>query len=61
MTTEMLLARYSTISGALVSGFVIAELHHLLGHDLFDLVQRSRNPHRHLVGSGQQGLSAMCA
>src|SRR5690606_13192920 len=33
MTTDMPLARYSAVNGALASGFVIAELHHLMGHD----------------------------
>lgn len=34
MTTDMPLARYSAVNGALTSGFVIAELHHLTGRDL---------------------------
>lgn len=33
MTTDMPLARYSAVNGALTSGFVIAELHHLTGRD----------------------------
>jgi len=32
MTTDTPLARYSAVNGALASGFVIAELHHLTGH-----------------------------
>lgn len=33
MTTHTPLTRYSAINGALASGFIIAELHHLMGHD----------------------------
>ncbi|MDG4892419.1 hypothetical protein P9272_02225 [Mesorhizobium sp. WSM4976] len=33
MTTAMPLARYGAAEGALASGFIIAELHHLAGHD----------------------------
>lgn len=32
--TDTPLTRYSATNGALVSGFVTAELHHLMGHDL---------------------------
>jgi hypothetical protein len=37
------LARYSTINGALASGFVIAELHHLMGRDRGKSFGRSRH------------------
>ncbi|RJT34161.1 hypothetical protein D3227_24560 [Mesorhizobium waimense] len=33
MTTDTPLTRYSATNGALASGFVTAELHHLMGHD----------------------------
>ncbi|TIT04447.1 MAG: hypothetical protein E5W72_11390 [Mesorhizobium sp.] len=35
MTTDTPLTRYSATNGALASGFVTAELHHLMGHDPF--------------------------
>jgi len=35
VTTSTPLARYSAVNGALASGFVTAELHHLVGHDLW--------------------------
>ncbi|WP_105373317.1 hypothetical protein [Neorhizobium huautlense] len=34
MTTHTPLTRYSATNGALASGFIIAELHQLMGHDL---------------------------
>ncbi|MER9070800.1 hypothetical protein NKH84_30450 [Mesorhizobium sp. M0902] len=34
MTTDTPLTRYSATNDALASGFVTAELHHLMGHDL---------------------------
>jgi hypothetical protein len=33
MTTHTPLTRYSATNGALASGFIIAELHQLMGHD----------------------------
>lgn len=33
MTTDTPLTRYSATNGALASGFVTPELHHLMGHD----------------------------
>ncbi|BCG83302.1 hypothetical protein [Mesorhizobium sp. 113-3-3] len=33
MTTDTPLTRYSATNGALASGFITAELHHLMGHD----------------------------
>ena len=42
MTTHTPLTRYSAINGALASGFIIAELHHLMGHDLFSLFSQTR-------------------
>ncbi|WP_352955076.1 hypothetical protein [Mesorhizobium sp. M1322] len=33
MTTDTPLTRYSATNGALASGFVAAELHHLMGYD----------------------------
>jgi len=40
MTTDLPLARYSAVNGALASSFVIAELHHLTGHDLWPCALR---------------------
>ena len=37
MTTATPLARYGAIEGALPSGFATAELHHVVGHDLFEV------------------------
>ncbi|MDX8462375.1 hypothetical protein [Mesorhizobium humile] len=36
MTTDTPLTRYRVTNGALASGFVTAELHHLMGHDRYE-------------------------
>ncbi|TPL99510.1 hypothetical protein FJ943_13675 [Mesorhizobium sp. B2-3-10] len=47
MTTDTPLTRYSATNGALVSGFVTAELHHPMGHDptTRSSFQKSRTRH----------------
>ncbi|RRI06391.1 hypothetical protein EH240_03720 [Mesorhizobium tamadayense] len=50
MTTDTPLTRYSATNGALASGFVTAELHHLMGHD----PEISRTP---LSATGREPIS----
>ena len=43
MTAAKPLARYGAVEGALASGFITAELHHPMGHDLVLTQFRTEN------------------
>lgn len=47
MTTHTPLTRYSATNGALASGFIIAELHQLMGYDLTERTSQPPKSRQH--------------